>query len=253
LNRKEVEQAIKDGKHNLFDEDDERNKNFMQFFSVPLLKKLFPIPQGVRILSVGCGTGLDVEMLCDLGYDAWGIECGHRSLIWPIRKHADRKIRCLDDSLPFPSAYFDFVMCHQVLEHVGVVGDTSIPAPDWKQTRQRFIDNILRAIKIGGYLNIATPNRLFPIDPGHGANFLGVRVHGPFDRFLTSYGDMKRYFAGQSIRPLSSLGYYSGTSALSRGRAGRLISIYQKLLDRASLLHGSLFNPLTNVLVQRVV
>ena len=252
-NRKQVEQAFKDGMHNWFDEDDERNKHFMDSFSVPLLKSLYPIPQGIRVLSVGCGTGLDVETLCDLGYEAWGIECGERSIFWPIRKHADRKIRCLDDSLPFPDAHFDLVMCHQVIEHVGVVGDTTIPAKDWKQQRQRFMNNIMRVTKIGGHLNIATPNRLFPIDPGHGSNFLGVRVHGPFDRFLTSYGDMKRYCIGQSLRALSPLGYYSGTSAFSRGRAGKTFLIYQKLLDRASFLYGSLFNPLTNVLVQRMI
>jgi SAM-dependent methyltransferase len=248
-----AQKAFDEGRYDYYSHDEQVNIRFINDFTTPLLDRVFPRQDRsqVRILSVGCGVGIDIEMLIDMGYDAWGADCGSRCLFWPNRKYPNRLTRCMDDTLPFPNAHFDFVMAHQVLEHVGVVGDSMELAPDWKDRRQRFLSNLLQVTKPGGFLNVATPNRLFPIDPGHAPNFWGIRVHGPFDRFLTSYGDMNRYFNGHNVKALSPLGYYTGTSCATRGRVGKSFLAYQKILDRIPFLQASLFNPLANVLVQR--
>jgi len=142
-------------------------------------------------------------------------------------------------------------MCHQVLEHVGVVGDTMILQPDYYARRKEFIANIMRVVRRGGYLNIATPNRLFPIDPGHAPNFLGVRVHGPFDYFLTSYGDMKSYFSDADVHAVTPYGYYAGTLASRAGLIGRVFNLWIRLLDRSAVLQSTFLNPLTNVLARK--
>ena len=181
--------ARESGNLDYYEKDEQINKRFINDFSIPLLERLYG-PSGrdkIKILSVGCGVGIDVDILNNIGYNAWGTDCGSRTLFWGKRNFPERLVRCIDDNFPFPDKFFDFVMCHQVFEHIGVVGDSLITQPDYRAIRQRFINNLLRIAKPGGYINLATPNRLFPIDPGHAPNFVGVRIHGPFDRFLTSY------------------------------------------------------------------
>lgn len=249
-NHAAVELAFKNGDFDFYSRDEKINAKFIHSFTLPLLRRSFSEPN-IRILSVGCGIGIDVDMLVDLGYDAWGTDCGSRCLFWSKRKYPQRLVRCVDDTFPFPDNHFDFLMCHQVLEHVGVVGDTTALAENWKGRRQRFLDNLLRVTKPGGLINVATPNRLFPIDPGHAPNFMGVRLHGPFDYFLTSYGDMRRYFRNNRVSALSPLGYYAGTCCSSMQIAGRAFLLYQRFVDRFPALQGTPLNPLTNVLVRK--
>jgi SAM-dependent methyltransferase len=240
------------GDHDFFGLDVVINRAFMRDFSLPLLEKLFPGQRDIKVLSVGCGIGMDVDILIEQGYSAWGTDCGSRTLAWPYYSHHPQNlIRCTDDDLPFTDGFFDFVMCHQVLEHVGVVGDSMVLSDDSKARRQRFINNLLRVTKVGGHVNLATPNRLFPIDPGHGQNFFGVRLHGPFDHFLTSYGDMQRYAPTMKVQALSPLGYYTG-SLTSKSRAvGSAFTRFLEFVDRHPRLHGSPLNPLMNALITR--
>ena len=249
----EALKAFGSGNYDYYNRDEQINKRFIDDFSVPLLERLYGSSDKckLRILSVGCGVGIDVDMLRELGYDAWGSDCGSRCLFWPKRRFPEYLVQCTDETLPFHDNFFDFVMCHQVLEHVGVVGDTIVTHPDCRKIRQSFLNNLLRVTKPGGYINVATPNRTFPIDPGHAANFCGVRIHGPFDYFLTSYSDMRRYFAGQEVKALSPDKYYAGTCTGNRGRLGVYFKNYLKFLDRFPALQGTCLNPLTNVLIRK--
>jgi len=246
--------AFENGNYEYYADDERLNMRFINDFSAPLLASLYDESERptVRVLSVGCGVGIDVEILRNMGYNAWGMDCGSRCMFWLKRQYPDRLVRCTDESLPFPDNFFDFVMCHQVLEHVGVVDDSTTLQRNYRERRKQFLHNLLRVTKSGGYLNIATPNRLFPVDPGHAPNFMGVRVHGPHYHFLTSYGDMARYCHGHIVKPLSPRHYYAGTSLATRGTLGKLFTRYLTILDRFSLLRGTFLNPLTNVLIQKV-
>jgi len=247
-----VVQALAAGNLRYYDKDERINRQFILKFSVLLVERLFDNRRDVRILSVGSGIGIDVEILRELGYQAWGTDCGSRCLVWPQRAQPEYLAQCADEHMPFADGFFDFVMCHQVLEHIGVVGDSIVVQPNSREIRQRFLDNLVRVTRLGGYINVATPNRTFPLDPGHAPNFFGVRVHGPLDRFLSSYGDMRSYFAKHDFEPLTPANYYAGTFASRAGRLGELFARYIRFLDRHPSLQGTFLNPLTNVLVHKV-
>jgi SAM-dependent methyltransferase len=228
------------------------NDRFTRHFTLPLLQKLFGDRRDIRILSCGCGLGFDVDIFRSMGYDAWGNDLGNRCDYWKHRLSPDKFVRCGAEDLPFPDNYFDFVQSHLVLEHVGVVGDTTRTRPDYWEIRRGFLQSMLRVVKPGGYLNVSTPNRTFPIDPGHAENTrLGMRIHGPFDRFLTSYGDMRRFCPGHRVIPVSPRGYYAGACVGKYGSAKQLFNTYLDSLDKLPFLLGTCFNPLLNALVQK--
>jgi SAM-dependent methyltransferase len=87
-----------------------------------------PLRPGARILDFGCGIGESVEMLLDMGYDAYGVDTvdwWHRNDCWdksylPHERIKDR-LKRIDEanySIPFPDGNFDFCFSDQVLEHV---------------------------------------------------------------------------------------------------------------------------------------
>ena len=43
-----------------------------------------------KVLSLGCGTGADIDILCNEGFNGVGIDCGNRTWAWPRREHKDR-------------------------------------------------------------------------------------------------------------------------------------------------------------------
>jgi SAM-dependent methyltransferase len=250
-NHDAVVDALHRGEWTFYERDEFINAQFTEKFCVPLIRRIFGARKDVNILSVGCGVGADVKLLRQEGYNAWGTDCGSRCLFWSRLSQPEFLAQCTDRNLPFPTESFDFVMCHQVLEHVGVVGDSMVLQKAWFERRKEFIANIMRVVKKGGYFNIATPNRLFPLDPGHAPNFLGIRIHGPFDYFLTSYGDMRSYFSDAEVRPVTPYGYYAGTFASRAGVVGSAFNAYIRFLDRHPALQGTFLNPLANVLARK--
>ena len=109
--------------------------------------------------------------------------------------------------MPYKDEYFDLILCQQVIEHVGVYGDTMSPRPNISSIRREFCQSLINKVKRGGFVQIATPNKYFPLDPGHAPNFMGVRIHGPFEKFLISYKEMKQFFEPHTCTPLGPYGY----------------------------------------------
>lgn len=232
--------------------EEHHNVRFTRDFTIPLLRRLFGERRDVRILSCGCGLGYDVDLLNSEGYEVWGNDLGNRADYWKTRSSAGRFVQCAAEELPFPDSYFDLIQSHLVLEHVGVVGDTLITKPDYWEIRKKFLHSMIRKVKKGGYVNVSTPNRTFPIDPGHAEGTkLGMRIHGPFDRFLTSYGDMRAYCPGHQIIPVSPKGYYAGACVGRIGGAKDLFAAYLNALDKLPFLQGTFLNPLMNCLIRR--
>lgn len=85
------------------------------------------IPDGARILDVGCGEGRSVRALRDAGFDAWGCDvafdncgalydpAGTRSL---VEQGYLRPISLQPYRFPFEDGTFDIVLSNEVLEHV---------------------------------------------------------------------------------------------------------------------------------------
>ena len=226
---------------------------FIDGYILPLMKNLLNEGKKINtVLSAGCGTGLEVEVLRNLGYDSYGYDPGSRHAAWPSRKNCkDRLIHCYDNVLPFKKNSFDLILSQQVIEHVGVVGDSIKLQKNHDQIRYDFCQNLIKFLKPGGSLQIATPNRHFLIDPGHEHNFGRYRIHTPFDKFLVSYKDMKRYFYPHKVQALTPVGYYTGTS-FSDNNLGKLFNKYLKIIGKYKILFSSPLNPLCSVLVTKI-
>ena len=169
--------------------------------------------RGARVLSLGCGTGADVDLLTGYGFDAIGVDCGNRISAWGHRTHRERLILANGLHLPFDNETFDAVYCGCVFPHVGVLGDTQTVAPGYQMARLALAQEMTRVLKSSGVIFAASPNRLFPLDLFHG------RTAGQYrplrnDRknpFLLSVEDYDHLF-GQvgcaQVHALSIAGYW---------------------------------------------
>ncbi len=164
---------------------------------------------GRRGLEFGCNVGATAVMLHHLGATVVGVDCDPRCP--PVAranaarygKH-DIEFSCIPAgaALPLPSAHFDFVTCHSVLEYVD-------PAHLW-----RTLSEIDRVLAPGGVLLVlATSNRLFPVEvhsrgwlsnylPRSFDGLLGCRQRGIFPwevtKPLKNYVDLMRADRGQA-------------------------------------------------------
>lgn len=166
-------------------------------YTIPLLDRLFSSAtdkQSIRVLSVGCGNGEDVDTLMKHGYSAFGVDIGYRSKEWQRKDHPERFKLADAKALPFENSFFDVVLSFGVIEHIGAVGDSLDLLPDYQNQRARYASEMLRVIKPGGYIIVSTPNRHFCMDMWHGPFTFGVRFHSPFEKFLTSYREITSLF-----------------------------------------------------------
>jgi len=211
-----------------------------------------------QVLSVGCGSGEDLEVLRGAGLDAWGVDSGGRTLRWGDKGRDPARYFMADAlRLPFADGVFDMAYSLGVIEHVGTVGDSLELAADAGERRRAYAASVVRVVRPGGWIFISCPNRTFPFDFAHGAGRLGFRMHGPGD-FLLSYGDVKRLFidhAGcRSIRPLPMRGYLDLSAAAAGGgplmrMAAPLFGLYLKALPRP--LYTSPLYPAVLALIER--
>jgi SAM-dependent methyltransferase len=194
-------------------------------YVIPLLREQFPDrdPASVRILSIGCGVGSDVEALNDAGYQAYGIDAGNRSEFWARRSFPDRYFLANAKYLPFEDASFDVIMMGCVLPHIGVGDDTYVAQPGHKEERELAANEMIRVTQPGGMMLVTSPNRLCPVDFFHRADVAKhtPRFHSPNESFLLSVGDYAKLLKiGSQCRSIDVLplrgywGFYSSSTYL---------------------------------------
>jgi glycosyltransferase involved in cell wall biosynthesis/ubiquinone/menaquinone biosynthesis C-methylase UbiE len=108
--------------------------------------------RGGKVLDVGCGPGVMVADLLNMGYEVWGID-GSIGMILQCQKEfgeAQRARFVVGDAakLPFPDELFDTVICMGVLPNV--------------QTSEAALKEFTRVVKRNGTLLISFPNFLSP-------------------------------------------------------------------------------------------
>lgn len=235
-------------------------KNYL----LPLLQRLFgdrPHDQ-IRILSVGCGVGMDVKTLNEAGYRCYGIDPGNRTAMWEQRPNPERYFLANAKHLPFSGEAFDFAFLNCVLPHIGVAGDTNEVTPSCDAERLQAVRETVRVMTPGGYIMLGSPNRLCPLDLFHRPDGRRhwPRIHLPTERFLLSYGDHADYFVDRAgCRNISSLPVqkYWGFFLSSRYALGRMLQgimrSYFALLSRPYLgfMRRSPLNPWLVTLVQK--
>lgn len=240
--------------------EERSNEDLTRNYLMPLFRQLWPAPKPLpRLLSLGCGSGVDVDLLNREGYDCVGIDCGNRSRVWERRAEKERLVLANGKHLPFPDASFDGVFCGCVFPHVGVIADTSRVAPNCWEERSRLALEMGRVLKPGGKVIVSSPNRLFPLDLFHGRAEGSLKPvwNLPTRSFLLSVRDYARLFAPAGFTRVRALPVrnYWGFIRSRHSLKGWLLGIPVRALfwsvSEFSLLRNSPFNPWLVVLLQK--
>lgn len=204
-----------------------------------------------QVLSMGCGTGSDIDILTDAGLSTVGIDNGNRTRLWKVRKYSNRLLLANGLHMPFRDDTFDVIYCGCVFPHIGVVGDSYEVTATYLEERQRLADEMARVAKPGAHLFMASPNRLFPLDLFHGRTKTNHLPRNNLARspFLLSEDDYRELFlrAGcASAAAIPSQGYW-GFLRSGRSWKGRLSSLpvrgLFKLTSAVEGWEGSALNP----------
>lgn len=202
-----------DGDPELAEYEAKSNTYLVENYFKPTFSKVLQGKRNPRLLSLGCGVGIDVDLLSASGFDTYGIDCGNRTKDWPKRHNHSRLYLANGKNLPFEDQSFDMVFCGCVFPHVGVIGDSNQVAPNCWHERLSIAREMSRVLKPGGKILVSSPNRWFPFDLFHGRNPSQPypRWSPPTSRFLLSAGDYRQLFteAGcDSFQPLPVKGYW---------------------------------------------
>ena len=121
------------------------------------------LPEGGRLLEVGCGYGRNLAALAGLpaglvaGTDPDAAELARARERLAARPAGERArvtlVRQEPFRLPLREGSFDLVVLWQVLEHV--LG---------ADAKRRLLAECLRVLRPGGHLLVETPNQWFPVD-----------------------------------------------------------------------------------------
>jgi SAM-dependent methyltransferase len=240
--------------------EEQSNADLTRSYLLPLFRRLWPkrVP---RLLSLGCGTGVDVDLLIGEGFECMGIDCGNRARAWERREQKSQLILANGKHLPFPDESFDAVFCGCVFPHVGVVGDTSLVSACYHTERLRLAGEIGRVLKSDGKVIVSSPNRLFPLDLFHGRDegHLWPKWNWPGRRFLLSARDYAGLFrpAGMThVVPLPVRKYW-GFIRSRRSFHGWILGVPVRTLflivSQIRMLRTSPFNPWLVLLLERPV
>lgn len=236
-------------------------KYLTEHYLQPTLRRLLAGKPHARVLSLGCGVGIDIDILRRDGYEIVGIDCGNRSKDWHNRECVDRFYLANGKHLPFEDGTFDLVYCGCVFPHIGVEGDSNKVRPDYLKQRSQVAQEMTRVLKPGGSIIASSPNRLFPVDLFHGRDASNPypRWNSPTSPFLLSAGDYRQLFGGAGCRSFEALpvsGYW-GFLRMKQRWKGRLLAapietIFKTVSTNAfGFLRTSPVNPWLVMLMQR--
>jgi|LGVF01.2.fsa_nt_gb 2-polyprenyl-3-methyl-5-hydroxy-6-metoxy-1,4-benzoquinol methylase len=139
-----------------------------------------------KILEIGGGSGLISYEISKYGNEVTTIDVQEVSIKEAIKKY---KIPLKSYTFliasgveqPFKSNSFDVVICNQVIEHIP------------KQCHQQLIDESHRILKSNGIFYIATPNKLWPIEPHTKLPFLSYLPRNIANRYIMQFKGIQEY------------------------------------------------------------
>ncbi len=117
---------------------------------------------GGLVLENGCGVGMYVAKLTELGSSVIGLEYDLERAI-EAGINSDKIINAAGEFIPLPASTFDLVLSHEVIEHV--------------QDDFAAIREMMRVLKPGGRAVIFSPNRGYPYET-HGIFWKGKYYFG---------------------------------------------------------------------------
>ncbi len=110
-----------------------------------------------RVLENGCGVGMYLAHLAPYTGSIIGLEYDLERA-QEANKHSKTVTSAACERLPFPTASFDAVLSHEVLEHV--------------QDDRRSLEEMVRVVKRGGVILLFVPNLGYPFET-HGIYWNG--------------------------------------------------------------------------------
>lgn len=150
-------------------------------------RRLVPDRPQLRVLDVGCGTGMNAQHLTAKGHTVVGIDLSPVAIEKFKQKGFEGIVCDLEkESAPFPDGSFDLVFASEVIEHVV---DTA-----------SFLAELGRVLHSGGTLVLSTPN----------SAFWPYRILGILGRTATEYqhpGHVRFFTRRYLARALESAGF----------------------------------------------
>jgi SAM-dependent methyltransferase len=157
-----------------------------------LINRYAPLA-GKRILDVGCGLGMYVRAFRRFSDEVYGVDIDTEKVAEASQElphiHAASA-----EALPFPDGFFDVVLSHEVLEHLG--------------DDRRGVEEASRVLKPGGRLVVFVPNRLWLFET-HGIYWRGEYRFGNYplvnwlpDRWRDRLAPHVRAYTRRSLRAL---------------------------------------------------
>src|SRR6056297_797733 len=106
-------------------------------------------PEGSRVLEIGAGSGRDLRLLLETGYDAYGIDASEEMVAHAKREYPELKERYVTGEIPSSTLFFggefDGILCAAVLMH--------LPDDQVHRAAESIGDNL----KQGGALLLSVP------------------------------------------------------------------------------------------------
>lgn len=194
-----------------------------------------------RVLENGCGVGIYLSRLADQSSLPVGLEYDFQRA-QEAHQVSAQVINAAGEMLPLPSSAFDFILSHEVLEHV--------------QDDRACVEEMVRILRPGGRMAIFVPNRGYPFET-HGIYWRGKYKFGniPLVNYLPggmrarlaphvrvySNKDLEKLFSGLPLHFVERqiiFGAYDNIIA-RRPRLGRLLrTILQGLEDSPAQFFG---------------
>ena len=147
-----------------------------------------------RVLVDGCGLGMYVKHLAELGYNAVGLDIDYERVAEAAHAGIEQLHVAAGEYLPYPDGAFDAVLSHEVIEHV---------ANDRLAARE-----MIRVLRPGGRVILFCPNRWYPFET-HGHYWRGKYHFGntPLINYLPNslrnrFAPHVRAYASRGIRSL---------------------------------------------------
>jgi len=112
-----------------------------------LTRQLLPDTGSLRVLDIGCGTGLNSRYISSLGHSVYGIDISHEAIEKYKEQGFEGEVMDLEVGMTFADASFDVVYASEIIEHV--------------VHYQKILEDIFRVLRPGGKLILSTPNSSF--------------------------------------------------------------------------------------------
>jgi len=130
-----------------------RPQRFWHHLKICTIERLLAPEPGIRLLDVGCGSGVLTEYLAAKGVESFGLDLNPEAVSFASHRRFAKGPWYVCSSaleLSFQDKMFDAACCFEVLEHLYV-----------DQARQ-VLQEIFRVLRTGGRLAVTTPNYRSP-------------------------------------------------------------------------------------------